>query len=1174
MPTRDSNFAVTSELRGDSNKSANNRRTWRDFVLRGGRVTKYKGIGCGIAPHSRGVCAVLGAVAASAFAVVTLTTPAALAGSCSNAAISTCSGAAGAPGTDAPVAINQPSPITVTTDPGFGINAGGGFAAITITGTGVGDITFTDVNQSAITSTSNVGIRVYSQNTGAVGIETNGVITSASTGVGVDVGANTTDVIVKVNDVDAGGHGIHVLGNAGTGDVSITARDIDADAIGINFDNGPATNDFTVDVNKITSGSHGIYGFASGDGDVNITIHDSIDAAGHGIWLDVDASPGGGLVDINVGNIKAGGEGINLDTNANTTDLTIDVNNIESTASGIHFVHRGTGKTTVIANDITASGAGSNGIWFDTYGSDDVSVTAHDIDAGFIGVWFDTYWTTKNLDVDINKITSGDDGINGIHSGDGEVNITVHDSIVSGDDAIEFYADNADVKKVNVNVHDAKGADNAIFIGSSSAALADPTLNDVNITTTGHIEAGNWAIWTQTNAGVMSNITVKAGSVLESTNGIAIGNNGGDSHVIIENAVEVVDDINTPDVEKSSVNGVIRLGGGGDRLDLHGGFSGITEVNGGGGGTNTDDVLNLLQANSTYNAGQIVGWDVFNIDGSYLTTDGGLGGNLVVGTAHVAGTGIFLTNGSTLESNQPGMNIYGNLTLAAGTTYLSDVNDDAGNPGVGDTFITGFLNNNGTVSIADEAADDNVRVDGLYSGNGGRVVLDTVLGDDSSATDVMILRGGTAMGTTNLVVNNVGGAGAKTLNDGIKVVDVTGDSLGTFSLVGDYEIAGQQAVIAGAYGYTLWKNGVNNTDGDWYLRSQFGAGGPGGPIYAPSVPIYEAYGQVLLGLNGLPTLQQRVGNRYWKDAVSSAQDAAAAAPDVVTAAADIVGATTPAIDQSGVWGVIEGSYAEYDPDTSTSGAEYDLSIWKMRAGIDGLVSESERGKIIAGLNGFYGQGTSDISSIFGSGDISTDAYGLGATATWYDNNGFYLDGQGQLSWFDSDLKSDLVGELASGNNGFGYALSLEAGQRIDMQNNWTVIPQAQLVYSNVRFDSFDDQFGAEVKTDTADSLRGRVGLAMEHQNSWADEQGQVERATLYGITNLHYEFLDGVSIDVADTEIVSENDALWGEVGLGGSYNWNDDGYSIYGEISANSSLENVGDSYVLSGKGGLRINW
>ncbi len=89
----------------------------------------------------------------------------------------------------------------------------------------------------------------------------------------------------------------------------------------------------------------------------------------------------------------------------------------------------------------------------------------------------------------------------------------------------------------------------------------------------------------------------------------------------------------------------------------------------------------------------------------------------------------------------------------------------------------------------------------------------------ASATDLVQI-GGNTSGGTDVVVTNIGGTGAPTV-EGIKVIDVAGTSNGTFSLVGDYVIAGQQAIVAGAYGYTLWKNGVANpADGDWYLRSQ------------------------------------------------------------------------------------------------------------------------------------------------------------------------------------------------------------------------------------------------------------------------------------------------------------------------------------------------------------------
>ena len=45
-------------------------------------------------------------------------------------------------------------------------------------------------------------------------------------------------------------------------------------------------------------------------------------------------------------------------------------------------------------------------------------------------------------------------------------------------------------------------------------------------------------------------------------------------------------------------------------------------------------------------------------------------------------------------------------------------------------------------------------------------------------------------------------------------------------------------------------------------------------------------------------------------------------------------------------------------------------------------------------------------------------------------------------------------------------------------------------------------------------------------------------------------------------------------IGVGGSYNWNDDKYSLYGEASLNTSLANFADSYELKGTAGFRLKW
>ncbi len=102
-----------------------------------------------------------------------------------------------------------------------------------------------------------------------------------------------------------------------------------------------------------------------------------------------------------------------------------------------------------------------------------------------------------------------------------------------------------------------------------------------------------------------------------------------------------------------------------------------------------------------------------------------------------------------------------------------------------------------------------------------------------------------------------------------------------------------------------------------------------------------------------------------------------------------------------------------------------------------------------------------------------------------------IKAQGQVTWYDSDLYSDTLRQrLADGSDGFGYALSLEAGKRIALNENWILTPQAQLTWSTVDFDSFIDPYGARVSLDKGDSLKGRLGLALGYEHSWKNDDGQ------------------------------------------------------------------------------------
>ncbi|KAB2764277.1 autotransporter outer membrane beta-barrel domain-containing protein [Brucella anthropi] len=599
------------------------------------------------------------------------------------------------------------------------------------------------------------------------------------------------------------------------------------------------------------------------------------------------------------------------------------------------------------------------------------------------------------------------------------------------------------------------------------------------------------------------------------------------------------------------------------------------------GGAGQDSLI--LQGSNTEDLNKFTGFEILAMRGSEWTLNG----------ASAFATSAAFDSGT----------LYLNGRLAVPTATISP---DAMVAGFG--TIVGNLANAGALAPGNAVKDTGMfgsfTVDGNYSSAGGTFILNTRLNEGGSAseTDKIVVTGATS-GAGSLKINNTNGAGALTVADGIQVIQVDGASDATFTLLGDYVHESAQAVVGGAYAYKLYHNGISDpADGDWYLRSVLKdpteppveppvctpgvdcpveppvdpVTPPEPPLYQAGTPVYEAYPQLLLGLNGLPTLQQRVGNRYWNNGGNR----------IIAEGADAIGSPyAPSqeagsfIEQNGVWGRIEGAHNRIDPRFSTTNAGYDFNTYKIQAGLDGMLAESEAGKLIGGVSVHYARGSANIRSVYdadnGGGDIRTDGYGIGGTLTWYGESGFYVDTQAQATWYDSDLGFDGGNAtLSDGNHGFGYALSMESGKRITLDPAWSLTPQAQLVWSSVDFDDFSDVFGAAVRLDRGRSLQGRLGLALDHQTSWYNANGLIDRTQFYGVANLYYEFLEGTKVSVAGTGFANDSERLWGGIGLGGSYNWNSDKYAIYGEGSINTSLAQFADSYSIKGTMGFRVKW
>ncbi|MGN6223861.1 autotransporter family protein [Pseudoxanthomonas sp.] len=130
-------------------------------------------------------------------------------------------------------------------------------------------------------------------------------------------------------------------------------------------------------------------------------------------------------------------------------------------------------------------------------------------------------------------------------------------------------------------------------------------------------------------------------------------------------------------------------------------------------------------------------------------------------------------------------------------------------------------------------ANDTFTIAGNYVGDNAAVYLQTVLGNDDSASDRLVISGGRASGSTGLGIFNLGGSGAATTRDGILVVQSLDGATSTadaFALFGP--------VAAGAFEYFLFKGGISPGTGEnWYLRSTLVNGTTPAPAPDPDDPV-------------------------------------------------------------------------------------------------------------------------------------------------------------------------------------------------------------------------------------------------------------------------------------------------------------------------------------------------
>ncbi|EJJ2070095.1 fibronectin-binding autotransporter adhesin ShdA [Salmonella enterica] len=541
--------------------------------------------------------------------------------------------------------------------------------------------------------------------------------------------------------------------------------------------------------------------------------------------------------------------------------------------------------------------------------------------------------------------------------------------------------------------------------------------------------------------------------------------------------------------------------------------------------------------------------------------------NVQEGTLWLSGDGSIGEMGS-----QQAVNVASGATFGGsnGTTVNGKVTNE-GTLVFGDSEETGAiftlngdLINMGTIASGSTSSTpgNTLYVDGNYTGNGGSLYLNTVLGDDDSATDKLVITGD-ASGTTDLYINGIGD-GAQTTN-GIEVVDVGGVSTSdAFEL--------KNEVNASLYTYRLY---WNESDNDWYLASKAqsddddsggddsdvtpsdggddggnvtppddgGDGGDVAPQYRADIGAYMGNQWMARNLQ-MQTLYDREGSQY-RNADGS------------------------------VWARFKAGKAESE--AVSGNIDMDSNYSQFQLGGDILAWGNGQQSVTVGVMASYinadtdstGNRGADGSQFTSSGNV--DGYNLGVYATWFadaqTHSGAYVDSWYQYGFYNNSVESGDAGSESYDST--ANAVSLETGYRYDIAlsngNTVSLTPQAQVVWQNYSVDSVKDNYGTRIDGQDGDSWTTRLGLRVDgklYKGSRTVIQPFAEANWLHTS--------DDVSVSFDDATVKQDLPANRAELKVGLQADI-DKQWSVRAQVAGQTGSNDFGD---LNGSLNLRYNW
>ena len=454
----------------------------------------------------------------------------------------------------------------------------------------------------------------------------------------------------------------------------------------------------------------------------------------------------------------------------------------------------------------------------------------------------------------------------------------------------------------------------------------------------------------------------------------------------------------------------------------------------------------------------------------------------------------------------------------------------------------GTLTNAGEINLYNGSYKDVFTIEGNYHGNNGNIIMNTLWNapggenGENSESDLVYITGN-ASGSTRVSPSSFEEEEDYNVIDGtiqqlstrlnsVPVIKVAGNStpttfIGTARTAGvaEAQLTSRQVNGIWEYYWTISPLESSGATAGIIGGTTGGSSGSSRPIYIMAQPV-SAYVlmpkvNMEMGYSIIGTLHERRGENR------------------------ILDLENMSADKGQIWTRIYGSGLN---ENGTDRFQYEGNLYGVQIGHDFKINKDKNGNdhLLGGYISYnrantdffdeYRAENGKISDSKYTGKGKSESISLGITKTKYTPKGSYYDLVGQVSYLQNKYNSR--DDYSAKQNGFGLLLSGEAGKsfNISKNGNWSVEPQAQLIYQYLNTKSFNDGL-RNVNQDNRNGLRGRAGVRLAYNG----DNGNSRTNSYYAVANVWHDFTkyDSKYTNIGSDKITEKLGTTWGEIGLG-----------------------------------------